>query len=168
LVSESGLLARLRSAAGLDRQAVEETFAALEVLKQSWLGQLSVPKRAVFALAHAVDAFGSLSCRYPDLELWKLESAFTEHIEQALRPQEWALADAHLAEDSPARFLVDVFSGEQPFLIDLREAQGIDWPIVNQIFDAFDTLQTEWMDRERIPKAVALVLTTARGAISGC
>lgn len=165
LVNDLGTLARLRRGEGLDRREIDESFGALDVLQQSWLDQLSVPKRAVFALAHADSAFGELSEQYPELELWKIEIEFYERIEKALRPQEWAVAMSHIAEGSPAHFLVDVFLAIHPFLVDLRMAQGIDWSTVREIFEAFDSLTSEWHHHVRIPKAIALALMQARGSI---
>ena len=165
-VSDEGFLAKLRAQGTLGEDGVAQVRLALAALTQQWAASVSVPKRAVFALAHwnLLDALIEI---FPDLPLNRLHSDLFGLIELCLTPGEWATAEWRIGYDGPERTLVDEFRSEDGFLMRLHGGYGVEQQSVERILGAIQSVRMQYRGHARIPKAVAYVLVFAPEVIRG-
>jgi hypothetical protein len=166
LVSDAGFLAQLHTRGSLDDVGIAHLRQAISILTLSWSASVSVPKRAVFALAH-FESLESLIERYPDLHLGQLYSELSAELEICLNPGEWAIAEWWIGHEGAERTLVEEFLSEDGLLMRLHGRQGIHHEGAERIREAIQSICAQSHAFSLIHKALAFVLVMAPDLIRG-
>lgn len=165
LLSEHGFLSLLKQGLGIDYSQLELIHEALVTIKEIWRDRSNVPKKAVEPL------IGILSTISSSVTLYKGRENEIEDLGNTLR--EWIdpifFSDMLRPSEEEAIGIVrSQLLGPNSLATELYLGRGIDNNLLTMTYNALDTLEKVWKDRETVSKVAIGAMYDVYEAIWSC